>query len=388
MAIKGKDSSRRSPEVARLMVSHRDFLTELKKNASDDGAMPPFKKGGPEYALLLELLRPLYADQLDEVSDNRRLAVGTSFQEIGALLDEVLAGAAPAATRTKFLTGVTRSPVFYGRVIKKLREVTPELVDREIPGFDKILQRSDAELYQKVEDVLRDGQGEVVASGRAVSDWSRHRRPLWLRPVFAGSTAACLVAVALFLLWPGKADRFADYTYGKSVPFDSDTVSELRGGVLESVWTREQLSFRNKLNDALADYHVREFGPAVQSLTWLASTPEMRNLDRADSVWVKLSRKLNFYLGISSFAHARSPSRDLNEAESAALMKSALTCLEKAETLAFSGDSTIEREFYFIALVQAVAGDLQSSREYLQKIPKNSDFFDRKNELLQRLAMP
>ncbi|MCA9734891.1 hypothetical protein KC799_22345 [candidate division KSB1 bacterium] len=207
-------------------------------------------------------------------------------------------------------------------------------------------------------------------------------------PAFAGVLVSVVVVTAFLVSYQGKT-IFATVDYAREVPYPYQA-SSMRGAS-ENQDDSLFAAFQDQFTQAMSEYLQLHYSAAAELLA--AMQPDVKLLEqRAEQLEVheydriKISSDVNkyyFYRGVNSLALAKEKSIHNAMPD----IDSALNFLRKANAVAKLNEvGDRSREFYFIALCQAMQNNSENARITLQKISVGDEFYAQRLKLMEKLS--
>lgn len=371
-------------------VPHRQFV-EWLSNLDDDKVvrdMEKLSKTDESLDRLFFLLKELTPYLQEKHSPDRQIA-SASFSDIEELLLPLYSGNYKAEQARQFVQGMKTSPLFYNRVLAKLRQMASMAQTTEVPEMADVKMKSDQEILE--EYILSNNQERtetrVAASkGRMTGILEKIRNflfPLNPLPKYAFAMA---VALILFVLGPNiqhnldTRSLFEDYlvevAYGHS---------GMRTGSAVLDGNPDAQDFVMHFEMTIANYLISDYRAAIEGFEALEPAAIDLVAGADDDGFPSLIRDYYFYYGYSHLAVAKPAVIDFKRNEEMYHLSEAIRLFAEAELLAQSHAlDNLDRETYFSALANGLIGNKRVAVEKLRQISANSDYFEDADRLIKK----
>lgn len=303
-----------------------------------------------------------------------------NFDEIEDLLIRVFAGAYQSNEAQNFMDGIIFSPLFFQRVLLKLRQLALITTSEDLPEMANVQVKSNQEILERfiLTDITKHEElaPSRQAGNRSESFLERLRNLIFPPNALPKYALAFATVILLGIMIPNitgnlsRQNLLDDYLI--SVNYES---SALRAGSPQISGSAELQNFVNNFELAMGDFLTSDYAVASKSFKSLESTATRLRSSSLDKNVLSIIRNYYFYYGYSHLALAKPALIDFNEGNEKQHLQDATRLFQNAKSI---GDrhnlDNLQRENYFIALAAGLSGNKESAIQMLQKIPKASEY--------------
>lgn len=313
-----------------------------------------------------------------------------SFDEIEDLLIRLYAGDYEGAEVQNFIDGVISSPLFYQRVLLKLRQLALVTASEDVPEMANVQVKSNQEILDSfiLTDTVKDNE-EFVPYRKQKSkfeDFLEKLQTLLFPPKALPKYALAFAAVIILgIMIPnisnnlGRQNLLDDYLI--DVNYES---SVLRAGSSQISGGAEAQNFVNSFELTMGDFLTGAYAEAIRGFKPLEPMADDLRTASADKKVLSLIRNYYFYYGYSHLTLAKPGIIDFKESNERQHIQEATRLFLIANSIAEKHNlDNLQRENYFIALATGLAGNKESAVQMLRQIPTGSEYYRDAGRLIQ-----
>ncbi len=376
----------------KLKLDYQTVVAYLKDTADKDtfSHITKIREQLPVYELLFDLIDTLKPNMVDNnhLPDAEKSIL--SFSEIDDLLIRILSGRiGPDETRT-FIIGLKNSPVFYERLLIRLRSLETKIDGEETPELSHVPVKSDDEMFREIKNQVQ-GDGRALHPINTI--WKRFigliRTPERL-PRYAFAVPVIVIVTVLALYINNRSVDKENYVFDDRVPitFQPTVITRLRGITDQPEMREDFNTFYNRFIEGMLYYEDLDYLQTIKILEPLQPTAVELQNTLVDTSALAVIRDYYFYTGAAYLAISRTENRDVDVNIKTSNLENAKLFLTHSDRLTIRYNfSYADRGYYFMGLVFVFYGNIDSAKTVFGRIDRHSEFYEKGGRVLNQISL-
>lgn len=375
-------------------LSHKEFvsLIAIPENGETKERVRNLREQDLALNSLFEIIEEMRNQVHIETEADPKILAPKSFDEIEDLLLRIFSGDYQPSEAQNFVNSIFSSPLFYQRVLLKLRQLAMVTAAEDIPEIANVRVKSNKEILESF--ILADTiKHEKLApfrkqKGKFEDLFEKLQNLLFPPKALPKYALAFAVVIVLGIMIPNISSNLSRQNlldnYLTSVNYER---SALRASSPQMSGSAEVQSFLNNFELAMGDFLTCSYAEAIRDFKILEPKADDLRSAASDKRVLSLIRNYYFYYGYSHLALAKPGLIDFKEGNERQHVQEAARFFLISNSIAEKHKlDNLQRENYFIALATGLSGKKEHAIQILRQINKGSEYYRDAERLIQEWA--